>query len=210
MKKGPFFDTIKSIRIRECIDGIKSGQFTNGKKQTLNDIGLEIGYAPETISRIKNGHQEASLEFVQLLIDHYCNNICLDYLVGKNDYKNEAESEECARKSGFLLSQAEELILKSNGISRLFSKYFTDEEIDSIKNELNNNSPIAEKEALLRIDKSTSFPKEISLSWNGEIIYVPILDYLQTFLNAETAYVDEYKKLFLKNGYELLPKKKTE
>ena len=78
MKKGPFFDTIKSIRIRECIDGIKSGQFTNGKKQTLNDIGLEIGYAPETISRIKNGHQEASLEFVQLHIDHYCNNICLD------------------------------------------------------------------------------------------------------------------------------------
>lgn len=202
-KKGFFFDTVKSIRVRECLDDIKEGRMTNGKKQTLSEIGLEIGYTPETISRIKNGHVEVTMEFAQSLIDHYCKDIRLEYLMGRDSFRNTRDKMDANHEAGFLMGSCIKTLLRSRGID-MSVKFMSDAELEYLEESL--------RKVCLTKDfpDISSFPHEFTLSWNNVEIHISSADFLCVALDASDAFVSMFKKMFEKKGCELLPVKKVD
>lgn len=209
MKKGPFFDTVKSVRIRECLDEIKSGRFTKEKRQTLNDIGLEIGYTPETISRIKNGHQEASLEFAQLLIDHYCHDISLDYLMGKSDFKSHKYFDALGTPAHgtLLIAQAIFEIFLKRGIKVSISRYYSNDEIDTMNSMIPDNEELFVKVIKEVFSSAAKIPCEFNVMWKGAKITITDADFLKIINAAEGAIFFEFMKLF-DECYEITPQQK--
>lgn len=210
MKKGPFFDTVKSTRIRECIDDISAGRYTNEKKQTLNDIGLELGYAPETISRIKNGHQDASLEFAQLLIDHYCHDIDLEYLTGKSSLKSHKRFDALGEPAhgSSLLAQAAFGILSGYGIEIEVARYYSQDEITLIESMLpddNKDEIIAAMKEIL--SSGANIPREFNVTWKNARITINTLDFLNAIKATQDTLIHEFIKLFAKS-YIIAPQQR--